>query len=161
MKRILTLSLLLAVAVTTVSSAQGAKPDFSGSWKFDLAKSDFGQQPPPEALALVVVHKEPAVKISSTQTVGGTTTVNERNLTTDGKPNLNKLKSMMGDQEVTSTSKWAGAALKTTYTLQIQGMANPTVETWELVSPKVMTVTRKLTVPEQGELVIKVVYNKQ
>ena len=161
MKRILTLSLLIALAATSVYSAQAAKPDFSGAWKFDPAKSDFGQAPPPEALALIVVHKEPAVKITSTQTAQGTTTVNERNITTDGKPNANRLKSAMGDQDVTSTSKWVGAALQTSYTLQIQGTPIPTVETWELNSPKLMTITRKLTLPDASELIIKVVYNKQ
>ena len=34
----------LVLLVTASATAQGAKPDFSGKWNLDVAKSDFGRR---------------------------------------------------------------------------------------------------------------------
>ena len=41
----------LVTLLTASATAQGAKPDFSGKWNLDVAKSDFGQAPPPESMS--------------------------------------------------------------------------------------------------------------
>jgi len=153
--------LALLVAAAGSISAQGAKPNFSGTWNLDLPKSDFGPSPPPTSIVLVVVHKDPAVKVSSTQKSDQGTILNERNLTTDGKPNPNKIRSVDGEQDVTSTSKWVANKLVTSYQIQMQGMALDLIDTWELSADgKVLTIVRDVKTP-QGDFSLKTVYNKQ
>ena len=157
--RIAVFALLVAAAASV--SAQGAKPNFSGTWNLDLPKSDFGPSPPPESIVLVVAHKEPAVKVSSTQKTAEGTVLNERNLTTDGKPNPNKIKTADGEQAVTSTSKWVANKLVTSYQIQMQGMALDLTDTWELsADSKVLTIVRDVKTP-QGDFSLKTVYNKR
>jgi hypothetical protein len=159
MKRAIT-TIALMLLVIAAAGAQ-AKPDFSGKWVLDVAKSDFGQAPAPESIVHVVVHKEPNVTITTTQKSGGGETTNERKLTTDGKENVNRLKMMGGEQEAKSTSKWDGGKLTTTTKLDMQGMAVELQDTWELSDGgKVLTVVRQTTAP-QGSLTQKFVFNKQ
>lgn len=151
----LTAVLLLAPAV------QDTKPDFSGKWTLDVAKSDFGQMPPPDSIVAVIEHKEPNIKIRTTQKGQQGEITNERAMTTDGKENSNTLKTMMGDQPITSTTKWNGKALSTAFRLTIQDMSLDVMESWEL-SPdgKTLTVTRDIK-SQQGDFSQKTVFNKQ
>ena len=47
--------------------AQDAVPNFTGKWSIDIAKSDFGPMPPPESVVHVIDHKEPNIKVVTTQ----------------------------------------------------------------------------------------------
>ena len=160
MKRTLlitSLVLLLAVYVC----AQGATPNFSGKWNLDAAKSDFGPAPPPESVVHVVEHKEPNLKVTTTQKTQAGETTNERNLTTDGKENTNKMRSPACEQEVKSTSKWDGKKLVSQLKLQLQGTDIDIKDSWELSEDgKLLTITRDLKTP-QGDFSQKTVFNKQ
>jgi hypothetical protein len=159
MKRVL-ITAGLSVLLAASAFAQ-AKPDFSGTWNLDLTKSDFGPTPPPDSMVLVVEHKEPALKIMSTQTSQGASISNTRNITTDGKPNANKLQTGDGAQDVTSTSKWNGNKLSTAYTLEMQGMKLGVNDSWSLSADgKVLTVMRAIST-EQGDLALTTVFNKK
>lgn len=152
---------LLAVLLFFTPAAQDAKPDFSGKWTLDLAKSDFGQMPPPESMVAVIEHKEPTVKITSTQKTAQGEITNERTMTTDGKENTNTLRTMMGEQPITSTSKWNGKTLVTAYKLAFQDMAIDVSESWELSADgKSLTVARDFK-SQQGDFTQKSVLNKQ
>ena len=150
---------LLLLAASAV--AQEARPDFSGKWVLDAAKSDFGPSPPPEFVIHVIEHKEPNIKIVTSQkSIQGETT-NERNLTTDGKDNTNKMRLMGGEQEVKSSSHWDGGKLATTMKLDVQGSAVELNDTWELSGGgKVLTIVRAVKTP-QGDFTVKTVFNKQ
>ena len=141
--------------------AQGAKPNFSGTWQLDTAKSEFGPMPPPTTMVTIVDHKDPKVVIKSTQKSDQGDVVNERTITTDGKPNINKLKTNMGDQDVTSTTNWSGSQLVTEFKMEINGTGLEFRDTYSL-SPdgRVMTVVRDIK-SEQGPLTMKMVFNKQ
>ncbi|HET7219382.1 MAG TPA: hypothetical protein VFJ02_15095 [Vicinamibacterales bacterium] len=152
---------LIAVLVFFSPAAQDAKPDFSGKWTLDVAKSDFGQMPPPESMVAVIEHKEPNVKITSTQKNQQGEVTNERTMTTDGKENNNTLRTMMGDQPITSTTKWNGKALVTAFRLAFQETTIDVSESWDLAADgKTLTVTRDFK-SQQGDFSQKSVFNKQ
>lgn len=160
MKRILSI-IALTLLIVSPAWAQDAKPDFSGTWNVDLAKSDFGPTPPPESIVQVIVHKEPALKVSSTVKSSMGTISNERNLTTDGKENAYTLKGSAGEQAVKSTSTWSGKKLLTTMKVDTQGVTIDINDAWELSADgKVLTMTREIKTP-QGDFNQKAVYNKQ
>ncbi len=149
--------LLLAPSAWT----QDAKPNFSGTWNVDLAKSDFGPAPPPESLVAVIDHKEPNVKFTTTQKGPMGEISNGRTLTTDGKENVNKMRTMAGDQDATSTTTWSGKKLATATKMDMQGMAIVINETWELAEDgKVLTIAREIKT-SQGDFATKTVFNKQ
>ena len=102
-------SLLLALFVLAPARAASAQdlPNFTGKWSLDVAKSDFGPMPPPESMTYVIDHKEPALKIVTTQKGQQGEMTNERNVTTDGKDNVNKMRMPTGETDVKSTTKWA------------------------------------------------------
>lgn len=162
MKR--TLCALAAVLALVVSPAvaQG-KPDFSGTWTLDVGKSDFGPSPAPESMTLLVVHKDPSIKSTSSQKTAEMGEIkNERSITTDGKDNVNKLNmGQMGEQNFTSRTTWAGRTLVTTYSLDMQGTSLAVKDTWELSSDgKILTSTRVISTPD-GDFTLKMLFNKQ
>ena len=97
--------------------------------------------PPPESMTYVIDHKEPALKILTTQKGQQGEITNERNVTTDGKDNVNKMRMPMGETDVKSTTKWADKTLTTGFKLDMQGMALDIVESWKLSDDgKVLTI---------------------
>ena len=154
------LALAVAGGLAASPAAQAAKPNFTGTWTLDVSKSDFGPSPPPESMVMVVEHKDPAIKIKSTQKTAEGEVVNDRSLTIDGKPNTNNIKMVGGDaQKVTSTSKWDGAKFVTTYPLDIQGTTITFVDSWALEGA-VLKIARNVTTPE-GTFTITTVFNKK
>ena len=86
---------------------------------------------------------------------------NDSTYTTDGKDNVNKMRSPAGDQDVKSTTKWNGKMLATTRTIEAQGMSIGIDETWDLSADgKVLTINRTLKTP-QGDFSTKMVLNKK
>ena len=60
------------------------KPNFSGTWKFDLARSVL-QIPQPDSTTFVIDHREPLLRISRTHVVGDKADTFALDLTTDGR----------------------------------------------------------------------------
>jgi hypothetical protein len=150
-----TAAVLLAVTV----SAQG--PNFTGTWTLDAAKSDFGPIPPPESIVMVIDHKEPTLKVNVTQKTPMGDATNDSTYTTDGKDNINKLRSPAGEQDVKSTTKWNGKMLTTSRTIDAQGMSIGIDEAWDLSADgKVLTINRMLKTP-QGDFNTKITMNKK
>jgi len=156
MKRALLYATILLL--TAVFAAAQDKPNLSGKWAVDLAKSNFDPFPPPESRTRVVDHKEPKLKISETTKGQRGEFTFEREITTDGQEN----KSSMGPNEYVSKSRWDGKRLITEGTLKLQDGTNIDIkETTELSEDgKVMTLKVDLKGP-QGEATQKVTFNKQ
>jgi hypothetical protein len=151
----------LALLVAGSAWTQDAKPNFSGTWNIDLAKSDFGPAPPPDSLVAVIDHKEPNIKIATTQKGPMGEVSNERTLTTDGKENINKMRTPVGDSDMKSTSKWDGKKLITASTMEMQGSTLALNDSWELSEDaKVLTIVREIKTSE-GNFATRTVYNKQ
>ena len=165
MKNIAVALFSLAVVTTGApalqAAAQDAKPDFTGKWTLDLSKSDFGQMPVPESMVSVIDHKEPTVKISTTQKSQQGEITSERTLTTDGKPNTNKVKNMMGEQEMASTTTWEGKKLITISKFSFQDTPVTVNESWDLSADgKMLTVARNIQTG-QGDFSQTSVFAKQ
>ncbi len=64
--RLLTLATLLLVAVAMLASPP--KPDFTGKWVLNIAKSDFGPLPVPKSRTDEITQKGDHIKIVRTQT---------------------------------------------------------------------------------------------
>ena len=155
------LFVLLVLPVAASLRAQDATPNFTGKWSLDAAKSDFGPMPPPESIVHVIEHKEPSVKIVTTQKGAQGEITTERQLTTDGKDNVNKMRMGPGEQDVTSTTKWSGNALTTRFKLDMQGNAIDVNDSWKLSDDgKVLTIVRGIETA-QGAFTTTTVYNKQ
>jgi hypothetical protein len=151
----------LMLLLVTSAWAQNARPSFSGTWNLDVAKSDFGPAPPPDSMVLVIEHKEPNLKVSSTHKGQQGEITNERNLTTDGKENANRMRTMAGEQEVKSTSTWSSRKLVTVFKLEVQGAVFDVNDSWELSDDgKAMIILRDIKSAE-GAFAQKIVFNRQ
>ena len=162
MKSRLSLAAICATALllTLAAAAQGM-PDFSGTWTLDASKSDFGPMPSPESVVMVIDHKEPALKVATSQKTQMGDASNESSYTTDGQENVNKMRTPGGDSDVKSTTKWSGKTLMTSRTLEAQGMSIGIDDVWELSADgKLLTISRQLKTP-QGDFSTKLVLTKK
>ncbi len=102
-RKLIVCLLLLAI----FAFAQDAKPNVSGTWKLNVAKSEFGPMPAPDSRTDTIDHKDPVLKNS----VKAVTQQGDMNLeftySTDGKETKNEI---MGNEAV-STAKWEGKVL--------------------------------------------------
>ena len=156
--------LVLAVLISFIAApawAQGAKPDFTGKWSLDAAKSDFGQMPAPDSIVQDIEHKEPNLKVTTSIKSAAGDTTNTRTFSTDGKESTNKLSMMGTEQAVKTTAKWEGQSLVVVASFDAQGATVQLNDTWTL-SPdgKVLTIGRVAKTP-QGDFTTKTVYSKQ
>jgi hypothetical protein len=157
-----TFSTAAAILLLTVSAfAQNATPNFSGTWTMDPAKSDFGPAPPPDSIVMVIDHKEPSIKVSTMQKGAQGEVSSDRAVTTDGKENLNKMRTPAGDLDVKSTTRWTGKTLVTVRNIDVQGMSIISNDTWELSADgRVLTIAQQTKTP-QGDFSAKAVFNKK
>jgi hypothetical protein len=159
----MTLLLLAALLCFTSSPvrAQDAKPNFTGTWSLDAAKSDFGQMPAPESIVHVIEHTEPNVKITTTQRTKMGESNNVRTFTTDGKESTSKISMGGMEQEVKTTAKWDGQKLALVAAFDAQGTTVELNDTWTLSDEnKILTIVRTAKTP-QGDVTVKTVYTKQ
>jgi len=139
-------------------SASGAKPNYSGTWKLNVAKSDFGPIPGPDTRTDVIEHSDPMLKVSTVQD-GGAQGKQEYtlNLTTDGKEATNA----PGGLEVKSTGGWETNNLVVNTKLKFQDNDVAIKTTW-LLSGDGKTLTQNAhLVTAMGELDQKMVFEKQ
>jgi len=158
MKRVAVLALSAAIVIPFTARAQ-SKPDFSGTWTMDAAKSD----PAPAGRGGgggggggSQTVKQTATELS-VQTEGrqGPQTMTYK---LDGSTSTNKVMGRGGEQEVKSTAKWDGSSLVIETTRDIQGMSITTKEVRKMDGAS-MVVETTINTP-QGEQKRKVVYNK-
>jgi hypothetical protein len=153
--------IVLGVLALTVAAIAADKPDFTGTWKLDATKSDFGQMPAPEKMERVIDHKDPAIKIKTTQSSPNGDRTMDTEYTLDGKEQ--KQETPRG--VVMYTPKWEGNVVvidsKRTMNVQGQQVEITGVERWSLSEDgKTMTVDSKMVAP-MGELTMKAVFGKQ
>ena len=157
MKRLLAAATMAAVILPFAAHAQG-KPDFSGTWTLDTAKSD----PPPQgrggggAATLTIKQTGSELSIQSEGRQGPQTMTYKL----DGSESKNEQMGRGGAQTVVSKAKWDGASLVIDSTREIQGMSITTHEVRKLDNGgKEMKVETTIQTP-QGEQKRNVVYTK-
>jgi hypothetical protein len=105
------LSALVAVVAISTTSAAADKPNFSGEWKMNVARSTFGSTPPLTSYTRKVTHAEPSLTVQDDQRGGvlGDVTFTIK-YTTDGKKTTYDLNGL----GMEATAKWDGDAMVTT-----------------------------------------------
>lgn len=150
---------LALTALLTGAAAQAADhPDFSGTWKLNNAKSDFGPMPQgPEKFERKVDHKDPEMKVSTTQSMMGNEQTTAVAYTIDGQEHEVR----MGAATAKITANWKASVLEINAKREIQGNAITSTETWTLSAEgKVLTVDSNISTP-QGDFKLKFVLDKQ
>jgi hypothetical protein len=80
-----TLLAILGAAFCAGPAYSQAKPNFTGTWKLNLKKSDFGTDPGPDSLVAKVEHKNNVFKYSASGTANGQDFQEEAEVPIDGK----------------------------------------------------------------------------
>jgi hypothetical protein len=153
--------LAAAMAAAVFAAPADTKPDFSGEWKLNVEKSNFGPMPGPDSEVRTIVHKDPDLSVKSVRSGGpmGDATV-EMKFTTDGKECVNTIKTPNGDLEIKSTLGWDGQNLTNNSKLAVQGMDITSKEKWELSEDgKVLTISQNISTP-QGDFETSSVFDK-
>jgi hypothetical protein len=147
---------LLTLALGLVQAQ--AKTDFSGTWKLNTGKSDFGPMPPPDSMTQKITHQDPSLKANVATTGGpqGDMTY-DVSYTTDGKECVNHV----ADNEFKSTLKWDGDELVVDTKGSFGGNDFTSKDRWTL-SADGKTLTRAQHVSSaMGEADMKMVFEKQ
>ena len=147
--------LALIVAVSALPAL--AKPNFTGDWKLNVSKSDFGGMPGANSMTMKLTHDEPKLKsvVKSSSDMGDFES--EATYTTDGKECTNEI----FGSPIKSVLKWDGDTLlidtKGTF-----GDAEIAIsDKWSLSSDgKTLTINRNFKSP-MGDAVQKMTLEKQ
>jgi hypothetical protein len=151
---------LAVLAAIPFALAADTKPDFSGEWKLNVDKSNFGPMPPPESETRTITHADPSLNVKSVRTGGTGDMSTEMKFTTDGKESVNKIETPGGAIEIKTTMSWEGKALIAKSKLEVQGMDINSEDHWELSEDgKTLTVNQKVTTP-QGDFEASQVFDK-
>ena len=138
-------------------AASGVKPNYSGTWKLNVAKSDFGPIPGPDTRTDVIEHNDPILKVSTSQDGAQGKQQYTLNMTTDGKEAINT----PGGLEVKSIGGWEANNLVINVKLKFQDNDVEAKATWLLSEDgKTMTQNQHLTTA-MGELDQKMIFEKQ
>ena len=97
---------ILGAAFLAGPAYSQAKPDFTGTWKLNPKKSDFGGEPGPDSLVAKVEHKNNVFKYIVDGSANGQDFHEELETPIDGKPHPGP-----GDFPGTMMMKWDGAVL--------------------------------------------------
>jgi len=164
---LLSLCLLACAAAADVRKKEGkSHPDFSGTWRIDKSKSDFGEfsdRPLSKADAtLVVEHKDPELKVRRTLSLNGQEEVKEFTYYTDERGETNQ--ATIGVGEVKSKTKWDGDKVVSEAHITRRGQGGPyelnVVQKWQ-VSSDGKTLTNTTTISNQmGAQQVKLVYRR-
>jgi len=148
---------LLAIALTLAAAPTGAqqKPNFSGNWKMNQVKSDFGPAPAPDTFTRKIVHAEPSITIDEVQGSPLGEQATSRKMTTDGKEGTFEV----SGAQVKATAKWEGDTLLVVSTVPAIGISYNDRMSLS-ADGKVLTSVVKLDTPD-GSIDVKVVFEKQ
>jgi hypothetical protein len=144
-------------AAPSSSAAAGAKPNYSGTWKLNVSKSDFGPLPAPDTRTDIIDHKDPSLKASTSQDGPQGKQEYTIAITTDGQEATNNA----GGTELKSTGGWEGGNLVVNTKLKFQDNDVAIKSVW-LLSDDGKTLTQNShIISPLGELDQKMVFEKQ
>jgi hypothetical protein len=167
MHKILAILAFAALAVP-MSQAQTAAatstPDLSGSWKINIAKSDFGQAPPPTTQTEVITQSGNTITFA----IARESQFGKQNYTfsvkADGTETPFPSDALPADSPfkiLSSSAAWQGPSLVVTQKTSFQDNPGSTKATYTL-SPDGKQLTKDTQITfSQGEFETKAVYDKQ
>ncbi|HEY2164039.1 MAG TPA: hypothetical protein VGH04_08620 [Gemmatimonadaceae bacterium] len=127
------LMLTTLAAMPSRRSPARARPDFSGSWAFDLAKSE-GQMLPTSA-TLKVTQTDKQLTVERTTTQSGITRSAKSTYNLDGSPSKNSVEANGSSVDFNSTTEWTENVLVIKTTANI-GPGFSGTERWSLSDDK-------------------------
>ena len=131
-------------------------PNFSGTWKLNVAKSDFGPMPAPEKQTSKIDHTDPMLKTAITQ-VGPE---GEMSYTISVKTDGTEFKNELRGNPMVGTAKWEGNVLVVNSKLDFQGMEIKIKQKMMLSEDgKTITNSQQLSTP-QGDFETKAIMEK-
>jgi hypothetical protein len=146
--------ILLALAAIQLFAA----PNFTGAWKLNVSKSAYGNFPAPASVTRTILHDGSQISMTTLQKGQQGETTTTLAYTTDGKPVTNK--TATGESQ--SVARLNGAQLVIETSRTVNNAEIKSQETWELSADgKVLMIQTKLSLPGQGEFVVKQVFEKQ
>jgi hypothetical protein len=142
--------------VAGAPASAGVKPNFSGTWKLDVTKSDFGVLPPDNSRTCVIEHADPVLKVAVSADGAQGKQDFTLNYTTDGKEAVNNA----GGLELKSILGWESGSLVENTKLKYQDQDVTVKQVWLLSDDgKTLTQNAHYTSP-MGEMDTKFVYAK-
>jgi len=119
-------------------AGSASRPNLSGSWKLNAAKSNFGAMGAPDSGMETIVDNEPSVKVTVDQKGGMMGDINyTESISTDGKETT---WAGMGGSEVKGTGHWDGSKLVVNAKTSFQG-SDVTIKDTYTVSEDGKTLT--------------------
>lgn len=167
-KKLFATVLILAAAIFAVSAyaapVAAGKPDFSGTWKLNVDKSDFGQMPPPITETNVITQSGVDMKVVVTSEREQGERDYTLSLKLDGKDTPTPAGTFPPEspfQIVSSKAEWTGSDLVVSQQTTFQGNPGTLKSTWTL-SPdgKVLTKSTQVSIG-MGDFTTKTIYDKQ
>ncbi len=144
--------LLLAAALAAQAAA-----NYTGEWKLNTGRSNFGPMPAPDKQTLKVAHKEPSLEVILDSAGAQGEFRTEFKYTTDGKECENDFRGI----PIKSMLKWEGDVLQISSKGNFGGSDVTFVDKWKLSEDgKLLTVDRRLS-GAQGDLDQVMFYEKQ
>jgi len=148
---------LVALCALVLASAAAATANLSGTWKTDMAKSDFGAMPAPQSNVSNIDHADPKLVIATTS-VGNS---GERTFTltfsTDGAETTNEV----GSVQIKSKARWEGNDLLIDSKATTDQGEFTVKDRWSLAEDgKTLTLVRQWSGP-MGEAKQTLIHQKQ
>lgn len=158
MRRSVFIPALFSALLAAAPGRSQAVPNFSGDWKMDIVKSDFGRFPAPDLLTRSIHQNGVSLEYSTRQKGASGDVSTELKYTTDGKVCANKV----NGSDAKGTARWQGESLVIESTREVKDVHIASKEVWTLSNGgKVLIINNHVSIPQQGDFDLKLVLNKQ
>jgi len=149
---------ILIIAALASTALAADKPNFSGDWKLNAAKSNFGPIPAPSTYNRKVTHAEPSITIEDTQTGSALGDQHDkRTYMTDGT----EISYQANGADVKGGMTWDGDTLLINSKASIQGM-DIVIKDKVTLGDGGKTLTDAVHIESaQGDLDLTLVFDKQ
>jgi hypothetical protein len=163
---ILTCLICLIVSNIDARTIAQSRPNLSGNWTLDIARSNFGRlgssQFKNARMTLKISHREPELKINRSANMNGQSRNHNLNYFTDGRGESNP--NILTNESLGSKTKWEGLKLisrsSSSMSFNGQSITLEALEKRELSADgKTLTITNTISSP-RGVDVIKLVFAK-
>jgi hypothetical protein len=146
--------LRILVAACSITCSAADQPNFSGHWKMNSARSNFGSVPAPDSVIRNITHVGSTITIVEEQAASGTAWTSTRTINTDGQP----VKFEINGSSVTTAIYWEADNLIADTTIDAGLKFHDRMS----LSEDAKTLTSKALVTSyQGEAELIVVFDRQ
>lgn len=158
MKNLWHQTILAATILLLFGTLFGAeKADYSGNWKLNIEKSDFGTLPAPYEVAINISHEDPKLDLDLHQSSMQGNLDATFTLTTDGKESNYQV----GEGDVSSVMTWEGESLRLISNIYFQGMDIRYEDIWSLSKDTTtLTIKREMS-SSMGDTSQVLIFEKQ